>query len=124
MSLTRQGVQNRITATDFLLMRVADPARVGNFLAKHGTPIENLRGYPGLDNYVRYVIQSPLSNDRLLNAFQRMPADYYKMDDIDKRGVMLRRSAEKQVDDQIPEANNRMVKTRSQETCLVGAEEL
>jgi hypothetical protein len=53
-----------------------------------------------------------------------MPADYYKMDDIDKRGVMLRRSAEKQVDDQIPEANNRMVKTRSQETCLVGAEEL
>jgi hypothetical protein len=74
-------------------MRVADPSRVGNALARYGTPVENLEGYPGLENYVRYVIQSPMSNDRLLSAFERMPSEYYRMDDIDDRSVMFHRPA-------------------------------
>ncbi|MCP4684436.1 MAG: aminotransferase class I/II-fold pyridoxal phosphate-dependent enzyme [bacterium] len=122
--LTRLGVQNRITATDFLLMRVADPARVGNLLAKHSAPIENLSGYPGLKNYVRYVIQSPLSNDRLLHAFSRMPAEYYTMDDIDKRAVMFHRPAEISVEAGPPEVINRMVGKNSKEGNLVGLDEL
>lgn len=92
--LTKIGVQNRITATDFLLLRVADPKRVGNSLAGFGTPVENLEGYPELANYVRYRIQSPLSNENLLAAFRRMPSDYYKMDTVDKRTVMFHRPQE------------------------------
>jgi len=122
--LTRQGVQSRITAADFMLLRVADPVRVGNYLAKHGTPIENLSGYPGLGNYVRYVIQSPLSNDRLLNAFKRMPAEYYEMGSIDRRTVMFHRPTEKPADHEARAANNRMDETDSREASLVGAEEL
>jgi len=117
-NLTRRGVQNRITSTDFLLLRVADPTRVGNFLAKHGTPIENLDGYPGLKNYVRYVIQSPISNDRLLNAFERMPSEFYKMDNIDKRSMMFHRPTEGLAEREAPATRSRLAETE-----LVGAEE-
>ncbi len=89
--LTGLGVQNRITATDFLLLRVADPKRVGNYLAGFGTPVENLEGYPDLEHYIRYRIQSPLSNDNFLSAFRRMPTEYFKMKDVDKRAVMFHR---------------------------------
>lgn len=124
--LTRLGVQNRLTATDFLLMRVADPTRVGNVLAKGGTPIENLDGYPGLQNYVRYVVQSPLSNDRLLRSFERMPSELYKMKDIDKRAVMFRRPAEKAHQSKSanrPTAGNRLEPANITEAEPVGIED-
>ncbi len=89
--LTRQGVQNRLTAADFILLRVADPARVSNFLTRYGAPVENLDGYPGLKGYLKYTIQSPLSNDKLLEAFARMPAAYYHLDNVDRRMVMFHR---------------------------------
>jgi hypothetical protein len=44
-----------------------------------------------LGNYLRYRIQSPFSNDRLLEAFKRIPADYYRMKSVDRRAVTLRR---------------------------------
>jgi histidinol-phosphate/aromatic aminotransferase/cobyric acid decarboxylase-like protein len=93
-TLTKLGVQNRITATDFLLLRVADPKRVGNYLASFGSPVENLDGYPDLENYMRYRIQSPLSNDNLLTAFKRMPREYYHLKDLDRRAVMFHRPKE------------------------------
>jgi hypothetical protein len=101
-NLTQLGVQNRITATDFLLLRVADPVRVGNHLASFGCPVENLDGYPELKNYLRYRIQSPLSNDNILTGFRRMPPDYYKMDDLDKRAIMFHRPAETNPVDSTP----------------------
>ena len=44
-----------------------------------------------LGNYLRYRIQSLFSNDRLLEAFKRIPADYYRMKSVDRRAVTLRR---------------------------------
>ncbi|MCD6250646.1 MAG: aminotransferase class I/II-fold pyridoxal phosphate-dependent enzyme [candidate division Zixibacteria bacterium] len=93
--LTQIGVQNRITSTDFLLLRVADPKAVGNQLAAFGAPVENLEGYPDLENYLRYRIQSPLSNDNFMAAFRKMPPEHYKMDNIDKRAIMFHRPEEK-----------------------------
>ena len=90
-ALSRQKVRCRITTADFLLMRVADPKNVGNYLARYKAPVDNLDGYPQLENYLRYRIQSPFSNDRLIEAFKRMPADYYRMKSIDRRAVTLRR---------------------------------
>ena len=92
--LTRLGLQNRITAADFLLLRVKDPSSVGNFLARFKAPVENLDGYPQLKNYLRYRIQSPFSNDRLIDAFNRMPPAYYQTLTIDQRVITLRRPAE------------------------------
>lgn len=122
--LTRQGVQNRITAGDFMLLRVADPTRVGNFLARHGTPIENLAGYPGLENYVRYVIQSPLSNDRLLTAFAKMPAEYYRMNNIDKRAVMFRRPTESREKPEAVATGNRLAGPNTKEVAMVEIEKI
>ena len=90
-ALSRLRVQCRITAADFLLLRVADPKRVGDFLARYRTPVDNLGCYPQLENYLRYRIQSPYSNDRLIEAFKKMPADYYRMKSVDRRAVTLRR---------------------------------
>lgn len=92
--LTRRGIQNRITAADFLLLRVKEPTIVGNHLARYKVPCENLDGYPLLKGYLRYKIQSPLSNDRLLDAIGRLPAEQYRLSGVDRRSVTLRRPAE------------------------------
>ncbi|MBD3403536.1 aminotransferase class I/II-fold pyridoxal phosphate-dependent enzyme, partial [candidate division GN15 bacterium] len=81
--LSALGIQCRISATDFILMRVADPTRVGNAFAKGKVAMLNLDGYPGLRHYVRYTLQSPLSNDTMVSTIKRMPADYYALDSID-----------------------------------------
>ncbi len=92
--LTRRDLQNRITAADFLLLRVKEPTAVGNHLARHKVPCENLDGYPLLKGYLRYKIQSPLSNDRLVDAIGRMPEEQYRLTATDKRTVTLRRPSE------------------------------
>lgn len=90
-ALNRLGLQCRITAADFLLLRVSDPTSVGNFLAQYRIPIENLDGYPQLQKYVRYRIQSYQSNDKFLDACQKMPAAYFKAARADSRPVTLRK---------------------------------
>lgn len=89
--LMRLGIQNRLAAADFVLLRVADPRRVGNYLAGRGTPVENLHGYPELANYMRCRIQSPRANDRFLMACSRMPREYFYLPDVDCRAQLLRR---------------------------------
>lgn len=93
--LTRMGIQNRITAADFLLLRVASPTSAGNYLAQYRVPFDNLDGYPQLKNYLRYRIQSEADNDALIKAFSKMPADYYRMVGVDNRSITLRRPAER-----------------------------
>ena len=115
-SLTEKGVQNRITATDFLLLRVADPTRLGNYLARYGTPIENLDGYPEMKNYVKYRVQSLYSNDRFLDAFNRMPAEFYKMKDIDRRAVVFHRQEAEAESDSVSENRLKVAIHRSNKT--------
>jgi len=117
--LTRLGIQNRITPTDFLLIRVADPKRVGNFLAANRTPIENLDGYPGLKHYVWYTIQSRISNDNFLTAFQKMPAEFYRMNTIDKRFITLRRHS---LGESAPRANSRVAGVLQEESPAIEIE--
>jgi histidinol-phosphate/aromatic aminotransferase/cobyric acid decarboxylase-like protein len=93
-SLNRCGVQGRITAGDFLLLRVADPKCVGNYLARRQVPIENIDGYPQMKNHMRFRLQQPSVNDRLLEAFQRMPSEYFRMRPSRLRKTTLRRGAE------------------------------
>ena len=91
VALTHLGVQCRLAAADFLLMRVASPKDAGNYLVTDKVPVENLDGYPGMKNYLRYRISSRESNDRLLAAFHRMPGNYVKMAGLDHRAVSMYR---------------------------------
>ena len=93
-SLNRCGVQGRLTPGDFLLLRVVDPKCVGNYLARMQVPIQNVDGYPQMKNYMRYKIQQPSVNDRLLEAFRRMPPEYFHMRPSRLRKTTLRRGAE------------------------------
>jgi len=92
--LNRLKVQNRITATDFMLLRVADPARVGNFLSRSKIEVENLDGYPELKNYIRYEIQSEMTNNLFLSTFGKMPVEFYRMDNLDRRMIHLRKAGQ------------------------------
>lgn len=89
-TLTQLGVQCRISPTDFLLIRVADPARVGNELASRSIAIENLDGYPNLKNYIRYTLASEVNNERLISAFRKMPETHYRLKTLDSRLARLR----------------------------------
>lgn len=106
--LHRIGVQNRITSADFLLLRVADTRQVANSLASNGALVDNLESYPDLQNYLRYRIQSPLSNDGLLSTFRRMPSECYRMTDVDKRAVMFHRPGESPHDYAAARASSRL----------------
>jgi histidinol-phosphate aminotransferase len=93
MALSGLGVQSRICATDYLLFRVADTAAVCNHLTRAQIPIDSLESYPELDNYLRYRIQSEISNDRLLEVFGKMNEADYRLTDLDRRGLQLRSRA-------------------------------
>jgi histidinol-phosphate/aromatic aminotransferase/cobyric acid decarboxylase-like protein len=93
-ALNKLGVQSRISATDFVLIRVADPARVTNNLSLAQIHTDNLSGVPGLENYIRYRLQSVNANTALLRAFERMPSEYYKTTGLDRRIVRLTRTKE------------------------------
>lgn len=129
--LTQLGVQCRITIGDFLLLRVADPTAVGNYLARYKLSVVNLDGYPGLKNYLRCQIQSPLSNDRLIEAFRKMPTEFYRMVNRDSRKVTLRRPMETTADDSMnarsesAERTDRTVaRSRSKGPAILAASEL
>ena len=104
-ALNRLKVQNRITAADFMLLRVADPARVGNFLCRSKIEVENLDGYPELKNYIRYEIQSELTNDLFISTFGKMPSEFYRMDSLDRRMIRLRKAGHKteKTEDTVPD---------------------
>jgi hypothetical protein len=87
-------VRSRITATDALLIRVTNVAQVGNILARYRIPFENLDGYPRLNGFLKYRIQSPLSNDKCLEAFSRMPAELLKTTPSQLGTQILRRPSE------------------------------
>jgi len=83
------GVQGRICATNFVLLRVADPTAVGNALATAGVTVSNLDGYPQLKNYLSYQVQSQISNDRMLNALRALPTDRLRLRGLDLRKIRL-----------------------------------
>lgn len=93
-TFTRLGIQYRLSATDFILFRVASPATVGNALAAARVPVDNLDGYPELEHYLRFRIASPQSTDALIAALDRLDPASYRLASIDKRLFTLRRTAE------------------------------
>ena len=109
--LNELDVQNRLTSADFVLLRVAQPSKVSNYLASLGLPTENLEGYEGLDNYLRYRTDRPDLNEQLLTAFRRMPTGYYRMDDVDRRAVMFHRTESQKIlsSEHKPTSENRLV---------------
>jgi histidinol-phosphate/aromatic aminotransferase/cobyric acid decarboxylase-like protein len=71
-ALVELGVSHHCCPTDFLLIKVADPTAVGNYLSTHRVPIENLDGYPGMKGYLRYHIHGRETNQRMLRAFSEI----------------------------------------------------
>ncbi|UCE25516.1 MAG: aminotransferase class I/II-fold pyridoxal phosphate-dependent enzyme [Candidatus Zixiibacteriota bacterium] len=91
LSLTRLGIQCRLSATNFMLFRVAHPKDVGNSLVSSGVSVENLDGYPMLKNYMRYQVATRNANDRFVEAFKQMPERHFKMPGYDFRAAIQRR---------------------------------
>lgn len=100
--LTRMGIQNRISAADFLLIRVGDVTAAGNFLSRQRIPFDNLDGYPQLKGYLRYQVQSEMNNEQLIKAFSHMPLEFYRVAGIDLRTTTIKRPSEVVVQDPTP----------------------
>ena len=115
-TLTRLGVQCRITAADFLLLRVASPKDVGNALAAVKVTVENLGGYPQMKKYIKYRIESHFTNERLINAFSKMPSELYKLKGLDLRSTTIKNKEDKKKTHQknrtSPKALNNLIKSR------------
>lgn len=92
--LNKLKIQSRISATDFIMMRVANPAQVVKFLVSYKVEVKPFEGYSGLENYVSYKIQSPLTNDSFLQAIGRMPRAYYQMQSVSHQAQKLKRGVE------------------------------
>ncbi len=92
--LTRLGIQCRTTPTDFLLIRVANVKNAGNFLTANRVTVENLDGYPQMRNYLRYRLESRQMNDRLVDAFRKMPRECYRGTAPDKRTMKFCRRSD------------------------------
>lgn len=88
------GLFCRVTPTDFLLMRVADPMSFGNILAADKITIENLHGYQQMKNYVRYRLESPLNNDHMVRVMQQMDPDHFRMKRPDTRRTQTHHAGE------------------------------
>lgn len=93
-ALSKLGIQSRITATDFLLIRVASPKDVGNSISANKITLENLDGYPMMKGYIKYRIESYFTNDRLINSFRKMQPSYYKLTAPDHRTVTIRNGSQ------------------------------
>lgn len=92
--LNKLKIQSRISATDFIMIRVANPSQVAKFLASYKVEINLVEGYSGLENYVSYKIQSPFTNDNFLQAIQRLPEAYYRMQSVSRQALEFKRGAE------------------------------
>ncbi len=106
--LNRLGIQSRICAADFILLRVSDPAAVGNHLAVEKVYVENLDGYPQMGSYLRYQVQSPLTNERMLTAFRSMPTTFWRMKKSDLRRTRLGGGAMRSADQPQPDVDGMM----------------
>lgn len=93
-ALTSLGAQVRITATDFILIRVADPQAISHHLNQHRIPIEHLVAYPRLKEYLRYRIQSPISNDRFLSELKKVTPESLKVTSLDRSRIRIQRKGE------------------------------
>jgi len=69
-----------------------------------------------MKNYVKYRVQSLYSNDRFLDAFNRMPAEFYKMKDIDRRAVVFHRQEAEAESDSVSENRLKVAIHRSNKT--------
>ncbi len=118
--LNRLGMQSRITAADFLLLRVNDPVSVGNFLARWQIPVENLDGYPQLQKYMRYRVQSYQSNDKFLEACNKMPVEYFRGAATDRRSIMLRKGTGSPTAPKAEASNDRLSRIKVDEPELAG----
>lgn len=75
--LRRVGVTCRTGCGNHLLIRVDNPARAQFFLKKAGFVARNLGRYKQLDGYLSLAISVDCPINRLVEAFERMPAGNY-----------------------------------------------
>jgi len=108
-TLSRIGVQCRICATDFILLRVANPSAVAEALGRSRVQVEMLQPWSNMEKYLRYQIQSVLSNDRLIKTFEKMPSSHYLLSKSEMRKTTLHRPGEKVID----KPANRLKKTET-----------
>lgn len=99
------GVSCRPAPTDFLLIKVADPEKVVSHLKQDGIDAHDISDMPQLENYISVVVRDETLSLRTVEAFERMPGQYYTIRPIAPTRITLRRGSEEEMKDGDKEKN-------------------
>ncbi|MCX6829798.1 MAG: histidinol-phosphate transaminase [candidate division Zixibacteria bacterium] len=90
------GISSRITPTDLLLVQTADPLKAVSFLRSIGVFAWNPGYLPQLENFIWMTIGDDEVSRRIVEAFERMPEQIYRLRPLLKARVTLHRPPEDQ----------------------------
>ncbi len=90
------GISSRITPTDLLLVQTADPLKAVSFLRSTGVFAWNPGYLPQLENFIWMTVGDDEVSRRIVEAFERMPEQIYRLRPLSKARVTLHRRPEDQ----------------------------
>ncbi len=88
------GISVRVTPSDFILIRVADPIAVQKALAREGINAADISHLRQLERYIKVPVRDDESSARLVEAFEKMSVEDYRVRYDQPAKVILRRTAE------------------------------
>ncbi|UCD17955.1 MAG: aminotransferase class I/II-fold pyridoxal phosphate-dependent enzyme, partial [Candidatus Zixiibacteriota bacterium] len=94
VKLRSMGISARITPSDFILIRVAQPEQVLSFLSGRMIRGIDLSRFPKLDKYIKIPVRDDEYSFRVVDAFDKMPREAYLMRSVPRTGYFLRRAFE------------------------------
>jgi histidinol-phosphate aminotransferase len=90
------GISSRITPTDLLLVQAADPNKAVSFLRSTGVFAWNPGYLPQLENFIWMTVGDDEVSRRIVEAFEKMPEQIYRLRPLLKSRVTLHRRPEDQ----------------------------
>ena len=88
------GISIRMTPSDFILIRVARPDIVFKELVREGISAVDISHFKQLDNYIKVTVRDDENSARLVELFENMPVELYRMNNRQSTKVTLHRVSE------------------------------
>ena len=88
------GIPSRLSPSNFILIKVTRPVKVISCLNRKGIAAQDVGRFERMDGYLKIVIADSTISERILAAFEEMPAQYYFIRRIGQTRIVIRRKAE------------------------------
>jgi len=85
--LNQKNIKTKDTSANFILINVASPTKILNFLESHNIYIRDRSNMPQLQGYIRLTIGDQLSMKRFWKIFEQIPSDWIREEDDNQQKV-------------------------------------